>query len=98
MSNENNVSLTAPSFNNNEHFKNALLASLYSQVEFLRKEFEEKDVIIRTLTIKEFQSNYEIKSKVAVVTVHLKAIPIMKQDQSYKIYPLPTTMHLTKIV
>ena len=62
MSNENNVSLTAPSFNNNENFKNALLASLYSQVDFLRKELEEKNLIILTLIIKESQSNCGIKS------------------------------------
>ena len=62
MSNDNNVSLTAPSFNNNENFKNAVLASLYSQVDFLRKELEEKNLIIRTLIIKQSQSNYEIKS------------------------------------
>ena len=30
------------------------------------------------------------------MTVHLKVIPIMKQDQSYKIYLLATAMHLTK--
>ena len=42
-------------------------------------------------------SNQTMKSKaikVAVVTVHLKAIQIMKQNQSYKIYPLATVMQL----
>ena len=39
-------------FNTNEKFKDALLASLYSQVEFLRNEIEEKTLLIRTLIIK----------------------------------------------
>ena len=42
--NVNNVSLAAPLFSNNEDFKNALL---YSQVDFLRKELEEKSIFIR---------------------------------------------------
>ena len=39
--------------NVNENYKDALLASLYSQIEFLRKELEEKNFLIRTLLIKE---------------------------------------------
>ena len=34
-------------------FKDALLASLYSQVEFLKSQIEEKDLLIRSLLIKE---------------------------------------------
>ena len=34
-------------------FKDALLASLYTQVEFLKNQIEEKDLLIRTLVIKE---------------------------------------------
>ncbi len=34
-------------------FKDALLASLYAQVEFLRNQIEEKDLLIRTLIINE---------------------------------------------
>ena len=37
----------------NTDFKDALLASLYSQVEFLRNQFEEKDLLIRTLIIRD---------------------------------------------
>ena len=39
--------------NVNENYKDALLASLYSQIEFLRNELEEKNFLIRTLLIKE---------------------------------------------
>ena len=42
-----------PIFNSTESYKDALLASLYSQVEFLRNELEEKNLLIRTLIIKE---------------------------------------------
>ena len=38
-----------PNINVNDDFKDSLLASLYSQCEFLRKELEEKNVIIRAL-------------------------------------------------
>ena len=38
---------------NTEQFRDALLASLYSQVEFLRSQLEEKDFLIRSLLIKE---------------------------------------------
>ena len=34
-------------------FKDALLASLYTQVEFLKNQLEEKDLLIRTLIMKE---------------------------------------------
>ena len=40
-------------FNSNSDYKDALLASLYSQVEFLKQELEEKNLLIRTLIIKE---------------------------------------------
>ena len=36
-----------------EDFKNTLLASLYSQVEFLRNEIEEKNLLIRSLIIRD---------------------------------------------
>ena len=39
--------------NINKNYKDALLASLYSQIEFLRKELEEKNLLIRTLLINE---------------------------------------------
>ena len=35
------------------NFKNALLSSLYSQVEFLRSQLEEKDILIRTLLLRD---------------------------------------------
>ena len=38
---------------NTENYKDILLSSLYSQVEFLRSQLEEKDLLIRTLIIKE---------------------------------------------
>ena len=38
---------------NMENFKDALLASLYSQIEFLRNQIDEKDLLIRTLIINE---------------------------------------------
>ena len=41
---------------NSENFKDALLASLYTQVEFLKSQLLEKDVLIRTLIINESNS------------------------------------------
>ena len=38
---------------NTNDYKDALLASLYSQVEFLKNELDDKDLLIRTLIIKE---------------------------------------------
>ena len=40
-----------PTINTHENIKDALLASLYSQVEFLRNEINEKNLLIRTLII-----------------------------------------------
>lgn len=42
-----------PTLNTQENFKDALLASLYSQVEFLRSEIEEKNLLIHTLIIRD---------------------------------------------
>ena len=42
-----------PILNSMDNYKDALLASLYSQVEFLRSEIEEKNLLIRSLIIKE---------------------------------------------
>ena len=46
ISNDDELSMeqseTTPNINVNENFKGALLASLYSQIEFLRNELEEK--------------------------------------------------------
>ena len=39
--------------NTKDNFKDALLAALYSQVEFLRNELNEKNLLIRTLIIRE---------------------------------------------
>lgn len=39
--------------NNTDNFKDALLCSLYSQVDFLRKEIEEKNILIKALTIRD---------------------------------------------
>ena len=36
-----------------ENFKDALVASLYSQIEFLRNQIRVKDILIRTLIINE---------------------------------------------
>ena len=41
---------------NPNDFKDALLASLYGQVEFLRSQLEEKDLLIRTLIIRDNES------------------------------------------
>ena len=50
-----------------ENFKDALLASLYSQVEFLRTQIVEKDLLIRSLIIKESDIfNYESSRNVEV--------------------------------
>ena len=49
-------------------FKDALLASLYSQVEFLRDQLHEKDLLIRTLIIKESEAQ-------AIGSSHPKFIP-----------------------
>ena len=43
------------SLNVNENFKDAMLASLYAQVDFLKNELEEKNLLIRTLIIQESQ-------------------------------------------
>ena len=45
--------ITENAFNSNNSYIDALLASLYSQVEFLRNEIEGKNLLIRTLIIKE---------------------------------------------
>ena len=45
--------ITENTFNSNNSYKDALLASLYSQVEFLRNEIEGKNLLICTLIIKE---------------------------------------------
>ena len=42
---------------NIENYKDSLLASLYSQVNFLRQELEEKNLMIRTLLIKDHEVN-----------------------------------------
>ena len=39
------------------NIKDALLASLYSQVEFLKSQLEEKDLLIRTLIIKDNETH-----------------------------------------
>ena len=44
---------------NKDNYKEALLASLYSQVEFLRNELEEKNLLLRTLIIRNVQ-NYSV--------------------------------------
>ena len=44
---------------NKDNYKDTLLASLYSQVELLRDELEEKNLLIRTLIIKDVQ-NYSV--------------------------------------
>ena len=44
--------ITENTSDSNNSYKDALLASLYSQVEFLRNEIEEKNLLIRTLIIK----------------------------------------------
>ena len=47
------VSKHGVDININENYKDALLASLYSQIEFLRKELEEKNFLKRPLIIRE---------------------------------------------
>ena len=47
---------TTPHLDVNANFKDALLASLYSQVDFLKNELEEKNLLIRTLIIQESQA------------------------------------------
>ena len=42
-----------PEFNNNSNFKDDLLATLYAQVDFWKHEIAKKNLLIRTLTIKE---------------------------------------------
>ena len=42
---------------NTENYKDSLLASLYSQVNFLRQEIEEKNLMIRTLLIRDHEVN-----------------------------------------
>ena len=49
------------------HLKESFLASLYSQVEFLRTQIVEKDLLIRSLIIKESDIfNYESSRNVEV--------------------------------
>jgi hypothetical protein len=53
----------APTFNCIDDHKDAHLASLYSQVNFLKNEVEEKNLLIRTLIIKENKKyNYDYQS------------------------------------
>ena len=47
---------TTPHLDVNANFKNALMASVYSQVVFLKNELEEKNLLIRTLIIQESQA------------------------------------------
>ena len=56
--------------NTNVDFKDALLASLYSQVEFLRKEIEEKNLFIRTLLMRE-NDVYMAFSTTGLVNTHV---------------------------
>ena len=55
--NENNIASTGLPINI-ENFKEALLCSLYSQVEFLKSQLEEKDLLIRTLIIRDKDIEY----------------------------------------
>lgn len=48
-----NTVIEEPTFNCIDDHKDALLASLYCQVNFLKKEIEEKNFLLRTLLIKE---------------------------------------------
>ena len=60
--NEKNIGLPI----DDEHFKNALLASLYSQVEFLKSQLEEKDLLIRTLIIRDQDIEYGSENSVNI--------------------------------
>ena len=46
-----------PEFNSNSIFKDALLPSLYAQVDFLKHEHTEKNLVLKTLVIKKSEVN-----------------------------------------
>ena len=59
ISNDEELGIREPTpLNCNDDYKDALLASLYSQVEFLRNELVEQTFLIRTLTIKDANHTY----------------------------------------
>ena len=51
----------------NRNFKDALLASLYAQVEFLKTKLEEKNVLIRMLIIKDCDSSIYIHTYIHAI-------------------------------
>ena len=53
LTEEINIEVEPKPVNCMQHYKDALLASLYSQLEFLKNELEGKNLLIRTLIIKE---------------------------------------------
>ena len=54
----NNTKSDAAPINVEDNYKDALLASLYTQVEFLKSQLIEKDILIKTLLIKEHDYYY----------------------------------------
>ena len=53
MNSDTELELDTKCICNTNDYKDALLASLYSQVKFLKNELDEKNLLIRTLIIKE---------------------------------------------
>ena len=75
------------------NFKDALLASLYAQVEFLKTELEEKNLLIRTLILKDSEvvcndynsSNSDSSSEVAEIDLYLQFIRFTEEERSKEI-------------
>ena len=53
----------------NENFKDVLLASLYAQVDFLKNELKEMNLLIRRSTISKSKIPYKIKMKLVIQIV-----------------------------
>ena len=75
----------------NTDFKDALLASLYSQVEFLRGELEEKNLLIRTLIIKEsevynYPESHKYSNGPSTAALRSNAINNESSDVSYSVF------------
>ena len=76
----------------NESYKDALLASLYSQVEFLRNELNEKHLLIRSLIIRESENDIN-NSNSNKCSDRYKTIDVYHDDVSSCNTPLSSDGH-----
>lgn len=69
-----------------ENYKDALLASLYSQVNFLRQEIEEKNLMIRTLMIRDHEVYNYVPSGSSYTTTDNESEFSISSDMSYRMF------------